>query len=56
MWGGVANAKPSLKIGFSSDRGVFFNAAACQHHMIDDENALADAIMALYDGGKGKWN
>ena len=53
--GGVLNTKPSLKIDFSSERGVFFNAAACKHHMVDDKNALAAAIMHLYRDGKGKW-
>jgi hypothetical protein len=52
---GIVNAKPSLKIDFKSENSVFFNAAGCKHHMIDDKNALADSIMALYTGGKGKW-
>jgi hypothetical protein len=53
--GGIVNTKPSLKIDFKSESAVFFNAAGCKHHMIDDKNALADAIMALYNGGKGQW-
>lgn len=52
---GGANVKASLKIDFTSERAVFFNAAECEYHMIDDKRSVGDNIMKLYKASPRKW-
>ena len=49
-------AKASLKIDFTAEDAVFFNAAGCSYSMIEDKVALGDRIMKLPDDAwKREW-
>jgi hypothetical protein len=43
-----------IEVNFSSEKSVFFNAAGCLHHAIEDQVALADAVMKHYE--EGTWD
>lgn len=47
---GVVQAKAGIDIGFSSDRGVFFNAAECVYDMFADKIKLEKIILKLLEG------
>jgi hypothetical protein len=47
---GVVQAKAGIDIGFSSDRGVFFNAAECVYDMFADKIKLERIILKLLEG------
>jgi hypothetical protein len=52
--GGAVNAKASLQVQFSSEEGVFFNAAQCEYVMVADKVALGVEIMRRLDAGEWK--
>ena len=47
---GVVRVKAGIDIGFSSDRGVFFNAAECVYDMFADKIKLERILRKLGDG------
>lgn len=48
---GIVRAKAGIDIGFSSDKGVFFNAAGCAYDKFADKIKLERILRKLGDGG-----
>lgn len=47
--GGPVLVNGGLEVNFSNEKSVFFNAAGCLHHVIEDQISLGEDIMKRYE-------
>jgi hypothetical protein len=51
---GIQCILASLEVDFKSENGVFFNAAGCEHNLIENKSDVEKKILRLYEEKKWK--